>query len=165
MVIVKWIFTVLGLLLIAGLLFVTFGLYRLSRKQPNTEEMVLGVKEGMLRPCPRTPNCVSTQADPADAEHYVEPIPLFESKETVLDRLADYIEDLPRAQVVEREDGYLHAVFASRLFGFMDDVELYVPEGEGVVHFRSASRVGVGDMGVNRGRYQMLRQVLEENTP
>src|SRR2546425_10186548 len=42
-----------------------------SWKRPGN----LGVRNARLAPCKRTPNCVSSQADPADAEHYVAPIP------------------------------------------------------------------------------------------
>ena len=42
-----------------------------SWKRPDN----LGVKEGRLAPPKSTPNCVSSQADPTDAEHYIAPIP------------------------------------------------------------------------------------------
>jgi uncharacterized protein (DUF1499 family) len=42
-----------------------------SWKRPGN----LGVKEGRLAPPKPTPNCVSSQADPSDAEHYIAPIP------------------------------------------------------------------------------------------
>ena len=41
-----------------------------SWKRPDN----LGVKEGRLAPPKSTPNCVSSQADAADAEHYIAPI-------------------------------------------------------------------------------------------
>jgi len=53
--------------------------------------------------------------------------------------------------VSEREN-YLHAESGSRLLRFVDDVEFLVDSTAGVVRFRSASRVGRGDMGVNRAR-------------
>jgi hypothetical protein len=34
----------------------------------------LGVKDGRFAACKPTPNCVSSQADPADREHYIMPI-------------------------------------------------------------------------------------------
>ncbi|MGH8766270.1 MAG: DUF1499 domain-containing protein, partial [Burkholderiales bacterium] len=42
-----------------------------SWKRPDN----LGLKNGRLAPPKRTPNCVSSQADPSDAEHYIAPIP------------------------------------------------------------------------------------------
>jgi len=34
----------------------------------------LGARDGRLAPPKRSPNCVSSQADPSDAQHYVAPI-------------------------------------------------------------------------------------------
>ena len=41
-----------------------------SWKRPDN----LGVRDGRLAPCKRSPNCVSSQADPSDREHYIAPI-------------------------------------------------------------------------------------------
>jgi uncharacterized protein (DUF1499 family) len=46
------------------------------------------------------------------------------------------------------------------LFRFVDDVELAVDPAEHVVHFRSASRVGRSDFGVNRRRMEELSRTL-----
>mgnify|MGYP006301041899 FL=1 len=62
---------------------------------------------------------------------------------------------------MERDD-YLHAVFRSRVFGFRDDLELLLPPDEPVVHLRSASRVGYGDMNANRQRYQAVREAVHQ---
>ena len=159
--VVKWILIVLAAIIVGGGLFITFGLYRISQRQPETSEIPLGLKDGRLSACPETPNCVATQADPEDETHYVEPIPFSGSGENLLGYLAEWISRQPRAEVVTRRDGYLRAVFSSRLFGFKDDVEVYVPEGRSVVHLRSASRVGKSDMGVNKARYQAIRDVIE----
>jgi uncharacterized protein (DUF1499 family) len=162
MVVVKWILIVVAVLAAGGGLVLTIGLYRLSRNQPGTDEITLGVSNGRLSPCPRTPNCVSTQADPADKTHYAEPIPWNGSREELLGRLARWITEQPRAEVVSRREEYLRAVFASGLFGFKDDVEVYVPEEQSAVHFRSAARVGQSDMGVNRKRYRQFRDFIEQ---
>jgi uncharacterized protein (DUF1499 family) len=162
MVIVKWILIGVAVLVVGGALLLTFGLYRLSKNQPATSEVPLGVENGQLKPCPESPNCVSTQAAEDDAEHYVEPIPFAGTREDIMGRLARWITEHPRAELVKREDAYLRAVFASKLFGFKDDVELYVPDGASVIHLRSASRVGRSDMGVNRKRYEEIRRVIGE---
>ena len=47
------------------------------------------------------------------------------------------------------------------MFRFTDDVEFYVDNTAKVIHFRSASRVGRGDMGVNRKRMDKLRGEIE----
>ena len=53
---------------------------------------------------------------------------------------------------------YLHATFVSRIFRFVDDLELRA-DGE-TIHVRSASRVGYSDLGVNRKRVEALRAKL-----
>lgn len=66
-----------------------------------------------------------------------------------------------RAQVVSRDDGYLHAVFTSRIFRFKDDFEARLEAGsdpaEAKIHVRSASRVGYSDLGANRRRVDAVR--------
>eukprot|EP00122_Pirum_gemmata_P002157 Pgem_evm1s1954 len=54
---------------------------------------------------------------------------------------------------------YTHAIFQTKVLKFKDDVEFLCLEGEpGVMHVRSASRVGCGDNGLNRKRVEMLRK-------
>jgi len=116
----------------------------------------LGVKEGRLAPCKRTPNCVSSQADPADREHYIAPI-AFRGAMTDLRRA---VESMERATVINVERHYLYAEYRTKLLRYVDDVELYYAETEGVVHVRSASRLGRRDFGVNRERVEALRRVI-----
>jgi uncharacterized protein (DUF1499 family) len=42
----------------------------------------------------------------------------------------------------------------------VDDVELYYDEKQGMVHVRSASRLGRRDFGVNRNRIEALRRLI-----
>jgi uncharacterized protein (DUF1499 family) len=116
----------------------------------------LGVVRGGLAPCPETPNCVSTRA--TDAEHRIEPIRLDEPPEQAIQRLKAALASVPRIHIVTERDGYMHAEAESLIFGFVDDVEFYVDRNEKVIHFRSASRVGHGDLGVNRKRMEQIRQ-------
>ena len=121
----------------------------------------LGVKEGRLAPPRRTPNCVSSQAQPADAEHYVAPIRF---KGTALDAIAaarKAVEGMQRATVARHAGNYLYAEFKSKLMGFVDDVEFTYDEKAGLLHVRSASRLGRRDFGVNRARVEALRARIE----
>ncbi len=162
---IKWILITLAGLLVVGALFVIISLYWLSKNQPATAEVNIGVQDGQLVPCPETPNCVSTQADPQDETHYAEPVPFSGQPEELLTFLEDWISEQPRAEVQSRNENYLHAVFASKTFGFKDDLELFIPDGSKLVHIRSAARVGRSDMGVNRARYQTIRDLLSERFP
>jgi uncharacterized protein (DUF1499 family) len=119
----------------------------------------LGYEAGRLAPCKRSPNCVSSQADAADAEHYIAPIAL---KGDAIAAVRKAVESMPRASVVQVEPGYLYAEFRSKLMGFVDDVEFLLDPAKGVVHVRSASRLGRRDFGVNRERIEQLRALLEK---
>lgn len=116
----------------------------------------LGVKDGKLKPCPSSPNCISTQADPSDKEHYMPPLPLNTTKEEVLKKIIAIINSLERTKIVEQTDNYLHAEFTSKIMKYVDDVEFYIDEENKIIHFRSASRVGYSDIGVNRKRMEEI---------
>lgn len=127
-------------------------------KRPAT----LGVKDGRLARAKSTPNCVSSQADPADTEHYIAPIAF---KGSALDAIAaarKAVEGMPRALVVRHEGNYLYAEFKSKLMGYVDDVEFTYDEKAGQLHVRSASRLGRKDFGVNRARVEALRSRIEK---
>jgi uncharacterized protein (DUF1499 family) len=119
----------------------------------------LGHGTGRLAPCKTSPNCVSSQADPSDKEHYIEPIAL---KGEAIAAVKKAVESMPRTTVVRVEPGYLYAEFQSKLMGFVDDVEFLADPAKGVVHVRSASRLGRRDFGVNRERVEKLRAILEK---
>jgi uncharacterized protein (DUF1499 family) len=116
----------------------------------------LGVTNGRLAPCRRTPNCVSSQADPADAEHYIAPL------KGTIEAVRKAVASMPRATIVSEKGNYLYAEFRSRLLGYVDDVEFYF-DGS-AIQVRSASRLGRRDFSVNRNRIERLR-VLIKRTP
>ena len=121
----------------------------------------LGVQNGQLAPCPDSPNCVSTQAPPDDGQHYAPPIPFTGDAKKAMRAISEAVEATPRSKVVTKDKRYLHAEVRSLVFRFTDDVEFYVDNTAKVIHFRSASRVGRGDMGVNRKRMDKLRGEIE----
>lgn len=69
----------------------------------------------------------------------------------------DIIKFMPRSKVVTVRDDYVHAEFRSRVFGFVDDAEFSFDEGQKTIHFRSASRTGSYDFGMNRKRMERIR--------
>jgi len=121
----------------------------------------LGVRDGRLAPCKPTPNCVASQADrAADPGHYVTPLAIRGEPEATWAALVAAVRATPRVHIVAERPGYVHAEYASRVFGFVDDVELQLDASAKVVHVRSASRVGRSDFGVNRARIEALRTRL-----
>ena len=127
-------------------------------KLTGTRPTNLGVKGGKLAPCPPSPNCVSSQADPADGVHYIAPIALGGTKPgQAIAKLKTIIESLHRTAILEANGSYLYAEFTSQLLGYVDDVEFYVDGKAKVVQVRSASRLGQSDLGVNRQRIEQIR--------
>jgi uncharacterized protein (DUF1499 family) len=117
----------------------------------------LGVKDGKLPRPKRTPNNVSSQAEPTDAEHSIAPIRFKGSAVEAMAAVRKAVDGSERATVVRHEGNYLYAEFRSKLLGFVDDVEFTYDEKAGVIHVRSASRLGRRDFGVNRARVEALR--------
>jgi len=109
-------------------------------------------------PCPDSPNCVSSYA--TDEQHAIDPLPLPEQNAMTV--LREIVASFPRTTVVTQEDDYLHVIFRSRVFRFPDDVEFLIDRAAGVIQVRSASRLGYGDMGVNRNRVESIRNLLRE---
>ena len=119
----------------------------------------LGVTNGRLPPCRRSPNCVSSQADPIDKEHYIAPIEFRGSMQSLRAALAE----LPLATVVTAEGDYLYAEFRTPILRFVDDVE-FLKAGD-LLHVRSASRLGRRDFKANRNRVEQLRALIRSLPP
>ena len=127
----------------------------------GTRPLDLGVRDGKLAPCKRTPNCVSSQADPrTDPRHHVAPLSLGGDPAHTWAALRSVVQGMPRARIVRETPAYLYAEFTSRLLGFVDDVEFQLDAPARVVHVRSASRLGRSDFGVNRARIEEIRARL-----
>jgi uncharacterized protein (DUF1499 family) len=129
----------------------------LTARRPDN----LGVRNGKLADCPSTPNCVSSQAD--DPEHHAEPLRFTSPPGEAWARLVRVVTGLPRTHVVSVDDAYLHAECSSAIFRFVDDVEFHMDADGQVIHFRSASRVGHSDLGVNRARIEAIRAAWEKH--
>jgi len=117
----------------------------------------LGVTNGRFAACRRTPNCVSSQADPSDREHYIAPIP-FRGDAMAAVRRA--VAAMPRATVISEKADYLYAEFRSKLLGYVDDVEFFYDGA--AIQVRSASRLGRRDFNVNRNRVEQLRALITQ---
>jgi len=128
-----------------------------SWKRPDN----LGVKQGRLAPPKTTPNCVSSQADPADAEHYVAPIAFKGAAAHAIGAARRAVEAMHGARVIRQEGAYLYAEFRTPILRFVDDVEFASDEKAGLIHVRSASRLGRRDFGVNRARVEAIRARIE----
>ncbi len=144
--------------LIIGGLLAFFLLRRLvARASPMPEN--LGVENGRLAPCPDSPNCVATQA--TAEQHAIAPIVYDGETAVAQERILAILQADPSFTLITNSPTYLHAEARSNLWRFIDDVEFFFDEADGLIHFRSASRLGYGDGGVNRQRLEAIRTAFQ----
>lgn len=118
----------------------------------------LGLNNGRLVPCPKTPNCVNTQA--TDEKHFIQPIHFTGTRQEAQDRLLKILKAWERTKITIVQENYIRVEFTSKIFRFVDDVEFYFPITKAkkiIIHIRSASRVGYSDLGANRKRIEQIR--------
>lgn len=152
----KWIFRLSAsalviLVIVAGVRFNALGEQSRSMKPP-------GLVEGRLAPCPDKPNCVMSDMT-VDAEAYISPLDTIGGHQVL--HLWNKILVDHGGKVTRLYDGYMAAEFTSDTFGFVDDVEVKLDPETGVLHIRSASRVGYSDLNVNRERVNMLFEAMK----
>lgn len=114
---------------------------------------------GRLAPCPRRWNCVRSRGEPR-RRHRIAPFDGASDPDAAFARLKRLVADMPRTRVTSATDNYLRARCRTRI-GFVDDLELLLCREQGVIHVRSASRIGIHDLGVNRRRVERLRRRFE----
>ena len=114
---------------------------------------------GKLRPCPGTPNCVSSESD--NPIFNIAPIAFSGSPDQAWATLKLVVSEQGGAVQDEGKE-YLWSTCTVPVFGFIDDVEFRLSTAEGVIHVRSASRLGISDLGVNRGRVEQLRTAFQK---
>lgn len=118
-----------------------------------------GVVDGRLAPCPVSPNCVSSFAE--DPEHAIAPLDVKgNSSDAIRSKLKTALSKMSGVKIVEEDGNYLHAEARTRFLRFVDDLELLIDPERGLVQVRSASRIGVSDLGANRRRVEALRVEL-----
>jgi uncharacterized protein (DUF1499 family) len=116
----------------------------------------LGVKDGRLKACPDSPNCVCSYD--SDTQHGIAAIAWTGSAPDAIAALKRVIQGMERTAIITESGDYLYAEFTSKLMGYVDDVEFYVANG--AIQVRSASRLGKSDLGVNRQRIEAIRSGL-----
>lgn len=117
-----------------------------------------------LPDCPATPNCVSSEGDPRDAVHFVAPLGLPDgmAPEAAMDAFEALVRSAPRGEVLERAPLRLRAIDRTAVFRFVDDVDARIDPAARLLHVRSASRVGRGDLGANRRRVSAWLRELSQ---
>jgi len=121
---------------------------------------ISGVDSNDLKPCPSSPNCVSTSEINS---HGVAAFTLAVSPDEAIPAIAEELKSMSRVTIAEQEGRYLRAEFTSAVFRFVDDVEFYAQDN-GNLAVRSASRVGYSDLGANRSRVEDLREAFKDKS-
>ncbi len=128
----------------------------------------IGVHDGRLKPPSPTPNSVSSQADlypehPQRTYAQIEPIKFTGDGEVAMAKIADILKNSAQTEIIRRDPGYVYAQSTSRVLRFTDDIEFWLDTSAGVIHVRSASRLGGKDLHVNRARVEAIRAQFTRN--
>lgn len=124
------------------------------------EGLPLGLIEGKLSPCPDKKNCICSEYED-DASHYGKAIeiPQNSNLDLVLS-IKEAARSIGGEIKIEKGD-YLAFTYTSNIFRFVDDLEVKIDRANKLIHFRSASRVGYSDLGVNKKRITSLKRLLK----
>ncbi len=130
-------------------------------ERPNNIGITDGPKGKVLTKCPQTPNCLSSHYI-EDKEHYVEPLQYKMPKEQAKKLISSIIIKTSSAQLIKESPDYIYAEYTSSVFKFVDDVEFDFSQNN-IIHFRSASRLGKKDFGVNSKRIEEIKFRFYQN--
>ncbi len=149
-------FIILSAIVVCSLLLLLLVIGKYSQKGHAP-----GLVNGSLSKCSTKPNCVCSEyAD--DIDHYIRPIKNTPNIDIIdISKASATIQEMG-GTIRSETDQYIAATFASRIFGFIDDLEIRTDQNQRVLHFRSASRVGYSDGGVNRKRIELFKKLYKQ---
>ncbi|MEM1433936.1 MAG: DUF1499 domain-containing protein [Pseudomonadota bacterium] len=108
---------------------------------------------GRMAPCGALPNCYRSGAAQ----------PPWHLADASLAGWQAFMAELrlrERWSLITEADGYVHFLVRTPLLRFADDVEFRLALPAGTVSYRSASRLGISDLGANRQRLEALAAEL-----
>jgi len=154
----------LKVLIILVSIFVLTVVVRLSIGYFSADRIATGLvkSEGAnhtLSGCDNLNNCTASTA--STGKNHIEPIAYQQSNDKVIEQAAAAISAQKGAMIKTQDANYLHATYKTALLGYIDDLELLLDNSSGVLHIRSASRIGRSDFGANRKRIEALRSLLK----
>jgi uncharacterized protein (DUF1499 family) len=119
----------------------------------------LGVQDGKLAAISSKPNNVSSQVD--DANKKVATLAFKDSAPETLAALKAAVAVYGGGSIAAESEDYLYVIFTTSLMRYRDDVEFWLDVDNKVVHYRSSSRAGHSDMGLNRKRYDQIAELYQ----
>lgn len=126
----------------------------------STRPTDLGLNGGLLKPPVKNSwNVISSHAEqqPHTDYHVIAPIKYSGDGKQAFAKLEAIVRAIDGATIVTKQGTYLYAEFQTKILKFIDDVEFVLDEPAGVIHMRSASRLGRKDFGANRTRLEAIR--------
>ncbi len=139
---------------IFGLIAIGFVAIYVQNAKPK---MTIGLIDGHLKEIPNKDNAVSTQTVIEDKK--IIALPLKESLTASVEVMKKALATYGGIEIIEEKSNYIYAVATTGTMKFHDDIEIYFDEAEGVIQYKSASRAGYSDMGLNRARYEALKEL------
>jgi len=146
----------LTVLMVIGVLVVLF-LVRVFIE--NNKVPVLGVSDGKLKLISKKPNNVSTQTDVPKKK--VNTLAFKNSSQLTMEALKKAVQEYGGGHIETETDDYLYVIFTTSLMKYRDDVEFWLDNTNNQVHYRSSSRAGYSDMGLNRTRYNKITELYQ----
>ncbi|MFH2045152.1 MAG: DUF1499 domain-containing protein [Pseudomonadota bacterium] len=143
----RYIFIIISTIFILNILFISCA----------SKSIRIQMTDGKLRPCPESPNCVSSET--GDEFSRIKPLTFQGSPENAWKVLQESIASMG-GNIQEEREGYLRAIFTSMVFKFEDDLECRMVSTEGIIHIRSGARTGYSDFRVNARRVENLRTIF-----
>jgi uncharacterized protein (DUF1499 family) len=159
MFVIKWIVIVVLALIVSAIVAGQTGL--LEGRTPTD----LGVHQGRLKIPSSTDNSVSSQADlypdhPQRKYSSIAPLAVRGDGPNTIAKLKAIVEGMDGAKLITTAPDYLYAQYTTPLMKYVDDVEFWFDPKNNVIQVRSASRLGKGDLGMNRKRIELVRAAL-----
>lgn len=129
-----------------------------------------GVRQGKLAPCPPKRDCISSQD--ADPDHYIAPIKYSSNRNQARLDLIKAIFAVGDARLVSNHSTYLRVEYPTENHdrpspyyyqpdSAVDEVEFYLSPATHDIQLRSIARLGLFDVGANRGRLEKIRAVFD----
>lgn len=136
------------------LLFAAFGTAIFFQNQKP--KITPGLENGKLREIPDKKNAVSTQT--AYADKLIQPLNFKNSLEETRGAMKTALEEYGGIEIIEESENHIYAVSVTGTMRFRDDIEIYFDASEKKIHYRSASRAGYSDLGLNRKRFKEIAE-------
>ncbi|MDX8291287.1 DUF1499 domain-containing protein [Metabacillus indicus] len=109
-----------------------------------------------------TKNCVSTVNEKGGSS--MNPITYSCSASEAMNHLRNVLFSMKGAEIAEQGGTQLHAVFTSDKLKFKDDVHFELDDKAKSIHFKSSSRTGYYDFGVNRRRMEEIEERFKKES-